>query len=171
MADFSGERHEAHLPAIRHAAQAHARFPGSHEDPCRQGHHQRPSRQGPRSPRGLSQASPALLEGLPAARRLRGPAAFDLVFLQGRKRSGRFFSLHWLRAEPGPGLLGLVVSKKLTRNGVRRNEVKRMVRETYRRSPQALLPVNLVVRLRSMYPADARDDARRELARLLQSLS
>ena len=77
--------------------------------------------------------------------------------------------MHWVEAVDQVGRLGLVVSKRLTRTGVARNEVKRLVRESYRCSPAMGLPLHVVVRLRTMYPDGERMTARLELKSMLES--
>lgn len=105
----------------------------------------------------------------PRQRRLAGAELFDRAFKLGRRRTGRYFSVHWVEAVDQVGRLGLVVSKRLTRTGVARNEVKRLVRESYRCSPAMGLPLHVVVRLRTMYPDGERMTARLELKSMLES--
>ena len=105
----------------------------------------------------------------PHQRRLAGAVLFDRAFKLGRRRSGRYFSVHWVGAVDHLGRLGLVVSKRLTKTGVARNEVKRLVRESYRCSPVMSRHLHVVVRLRAMYPAGERMTARLELMSLLEN--
>jgi ribonuclease P protein component len=52
--------------------------------------------------------------------------------------------------------LGLVVPKRICRSAARRNWIKRMVRESFRRAVPADIPLDCVVRLRrDLAPAQA----------------
>jgi len=106
----------------------------------------------------------------PRQRRLVGPSLFDRVFKIGRRKTGQYFSVHWVDAGDQKGRLGLVVAKRLTRTGVARNKVKRLVRESYRYSAAMGRALHVVVRLRAMYPEGARMAARLELRTLLEGV-
>lgn len=77
--------------------------------------------------------------------RLRKSREYDFVF-QGRKKDfGRYFGLYWRRRIEYPSdiragaRLGIVVSKKVG-NAVRRNRMKRMIKETFRINRQSIQP-------------------------------
>ena len=123
----------------------------------------------PDSPSERRPAADAADRRYPRQRRLAGEALFDRAFKLGRRRSGRYFSVHWVDAGDRLGRLGLVVSKRLTKTGVARNDVKRLVREGYRHSPAMVRPLHVVVRLRTMYAEGERMAARQELMSLLES--
>lgn len=106
----------------------------------------------------------------PRRRKLTGSALFDRAFKLGRRRTGKYFALHWVDAVDQVGRLGLIVPKRLTKTGVRRNEVKRLVRESFRHSSAMARPVHTVVRLLAMYPPGERMAARLELKTLLGRL-
>ncbi|MBK8016041.1 MAG: ribonuclease P protein component [Betaproteobacteria bacterium] len=102
--------------------------------------------------------------------RLCGASAFDRAFKIGRRKTGRHFAVHWIASNDLQGRLGLVVPKRLTRTGVARNFVKRMVREVYRQSDAIKSPLNVVVRLKTMFAPGDRQVVRQELERLLANL-
>lgn len=106
----------------------------------------------------------------PRQRRLVGPSLFDRAFKLGRRKTGQYFSVHWVDAGDQQGRLGLVVAKRLTKTGVARNEVKRLVRESYRYSAAMGRALHVVVRLRAMYPEGGRMAARLELKMLLEGV-
>jgi ribonuclease P protein component len=63
--------------------------------------------------------------GLPAWRRLRSTRDFSRVERQGVRTNGALVAV---TVRPGPGRVGLVVSKKVDKRAVARNRVKRRLR-------------------------------------------
>lgn len=59
-----------------------------------------------------------------------GSADFAALFKSPKRARSRHFSLFWRRADNAA--LGMVVSKKLAGNAIRRNLVKRHAREAFR---------------------------------------
>jgi ribonuclease P protein component len=82
-------------------------------------------------------ASPAPEEGagerhtFPQKARLKVRREFDAVFKEGKKGVGRALVIYALPNELGFNRLGLAVGKKAG-NSVRRNRIKRMIREAFR---------------------------------------
>lgn len=70
-----------------------------------------------------------LLRGLPSWRRLRATRDFARVERQGIRAHGSFVAV---TVRPGPGRLGLVVSKKVDNKAHERNLIKRRLREIFR---------------------------------------
>ena len=70
-----------------------------------------------------------LANGLPAWRRLRNSREFSRVERQGARASGDLVAV---TVRPGPGRLGLVVSKKVDNRAAIRNRIKRRLREVFR---------------------------------------
>lgn len=72
------------------------------------------------------------------ARRLLKNRDFQKVFSEGEKKVLPWFALHWLKLSgEQETLIGLSVGRK-TANAVRRNRIKRRLREIIRTYPQAL---------------------------------
>lgn len=70
-----------------------------------------------------------LSQGLPPWRRLRATRDFTRVERQGVRAAGAVVSV---TVRPGPGRLGLVVSKKVDNKAHERNLIKRRLREIFR---------------------------------------
>lgn len=88
-------------------------------------------------------------ESFPSSLRLHLRRDFTRAFDQGRK-TVHSDAILWVshRGDPGPSRLGIVVSRKLG-TAVKRNRLKRLVRETFRRSKGVLKPgMDMVVYLR-----------------------
>ena len=147
---FSEPNHEAHLPTEQ---------PPSQEDPrlsCAHGHQGRPtgaepsSRQGPQASRGLTADAPPPASSVPRGRfprdlRLTDKPQFDLVHREGLRVSDGLFTVIARPNGLGHARLGLAVGVRAAGNAVRRNRVKRVVRETFRATQQELPSVDLVV--------------------------
>ena len=67
----------------------------------------------------------------PRSARVRTRAEYSHVFDGGRRVSHPLLSLHW-RDDAKPPRLGLAVSRKVDRNAVGRNRIKRTLREQFR---------------------------------------
>lgn len=73
---------------------------------------------------------------------------------QGRRFATEYFLLYLLdRNDAGPARLGITVTRKVG-NAVRRNRIKRLVREWYRHTQPGLLGCDLVVIAKREIPAD-----------------
>ena len=83
--------------------------------------------------------------GFGADLRLRSKLQFDAIYAGGRRIDDRFFGL---RVKPN-GLtharIGLAVAVKTAGNGVRRNRLRRLVRESFRLAQHGLPAVDIVV--------------------------
>lgn len=101
--------------------------------------------------------------------RLVGKDEFEKVFRAGRKRVGRYFAIYSLREIEGVSRLGMVVPKRLVGTSVRRNEVKRLVRECFRMSLSANLNIAMIVRLQRGYAVGERKVAGCELGALMEA--
>ncbi|HSQ69575.1 MAG TPA: ribonuclease P protein component [Steroidobacteraceae bacterium] len=88
------------------------------------------------------------MRGLPRERRLTNRGEFDRVHRQGSRSSDEFFVVI---ARPN-GLeharLGMAVGVRAAGNSVRRNRIKRLIRESFRGHQSELPPLDLVVNAR-----------------------
>jgi len=92
--------------------------------------------------------NPRARERLSAAQRLRHAADFDEIRRVGRRAEAGPFTLRLRLRTEGPRRLGIIASRKAG-PAVRRNRAKRVLRELFRRNPEALPPscdVVIVVR-------------------------
>lgn len=110
-------------------------------------------------------------ERLLPAERLRRREEFRRCYSQGRRRHGALLTLHYVEG-PGPHPRFGVTTPRRVGTAVRRNKLRRQIRETLRRWPQRrnLGPLDVVVHVK---PAAATTYAqlREELLRLLTALS
>ena len=107
--------------------------------------------------------------GFGAGARLKDGREFSRVFEQGRKTVGSSLIL-WHRVDPGAQgpKLGLSVSSKVG-GAVRRNRLKRLLRETFRlRRSELAAGLELVAYPRPGCPWKGRADAERDLLALLR---
>ncbi|MBC8123551.1 MAG: ribonuclease P protein component [Gemmatimonadaceae bacterium] len=68
---------------------------------------------------------------LPVLHRLRASRDFEQVYRQGKRYGGSLLNVFVLGCEPGPTRIGITASRKVG-NAVRRNRLKRLVRESLR---------------------------------------
>ncbi len=77
--------------------------------------------------------------------RLHTTAEFDRVYRQGKRAGDSLFAVNALANELGFARLGMSVSTRSVGNSVRRNRVRRLIRELFRGHHPALPAVDLVV--------------------------
>lgn len=93
---------------------------------------------------------------------------FSSVFALGKQRSRVYLQV--LRSENnahGFARLGLVVSKKAAKRANRRNYMKRVIRDWFRRHKYVLPPNDFVVRVKVAFDCDTADVVRAELADMM----
>lgn len=69
---------------------------------------------------------------------------FDRVYQKGQKFVNKYFVVYVLKTDRQRSRLGVTVSKKVG-NSVKRNRVKRLIREVFRLSKKHLAPGNDIV--------------------------
>ena len=164
--------HEAHVSTQQSASQAYARVPRSHGDERWKACAQPPPRQGPPEAHSVTTRSLVLVSNaavrltLPPARRLRRKSEFDTVHSRGKRIGDRFFGIAAAPNDLNAPRLGMAVGLKATSNSVRRNRVRRLIRESFRLHQTELPALDLVVSAR----AAARDAGAAELRASLEAL-
>jgi ribonuclease P protein component len=116
---------------------------------------------------------PRALQGqqFPSCLRLRQAQDFRNALRSRRRWKGEWFNLSVSPNALGKSRLGIIVARKVVPHAVKRNWLKRTVREGFRRVARQLPPVDLVVQVTRL-PADraAHQLARAELQRLLATI-
>lgn len=109
--------------------------------------------------------------------RLHTPREFAEVLAARNTLRGASFDLHYRRAGPGVSArLGLIVPKRLVRQAVQRNRIKRLGREAFRQLRASIPPYDVVLRFaRPVREAGGQSIGRfavwrREIEGLLRSL-
>ncbi len=85
---------------------------------------------------------------LSRAQRLRAPSEFKHVYQSKQWGGSDYFTFNVLAHELGEGSasrLGVTVSKKVAKQAVARNRIKRQVKEFYRHHCESLLAADLVI--------------------------
>ena len=77
--------------------------------------------------------------------RLRSKLQFDAVYAGGRRVDDRFFALRVKANGLTHARVGLAVAVKTAGNAVKRNRLRRVIRESFRLAQHELPPVDIVV--------------------------
>ncbi len=169
----NGVRDEKDVPAQRHSTQAHAWLSRTH------GHEERAqgacsaSRQGARAPYALrwSARRRAGAVAFPRSVRLTEAAEFGRVFAGAERFADRFFTVLVLKND-GPGArLGMAVSRRVAPRSVCRSRLKRLVREHFRHTREALGAVDCVVLAKPPARTAPNATLHRSLERLWQRIA
>jgi ribonuclease P protein component len=99
-------------------------------------------------------------------RRLRRKREFDAAYAQGRRFGNSFFGVTAHVNSKGWPRLGLAVAVKTAGNGVERNRIRRVIRESFRLHQHEIPALDLVVSAR----ARARGAVNKELRAQLEPL-
>ena len=87
-------------------------------------------------------------EGLSRRHRFAGRGSYAAALRSPRKLRSQALLLHVAAGRPGVSRLGLVVPKRLARQSVDRNRLKRLARETFRRHAAKTAGLDLVLAMR-----------------------
>ena len=117
-----------------------------------------------RGVRGSASERPA---GFGPAHRLTRAADYQRIFRRRAGVHGRYFSMYVASPISAPARLGLAVSKKASRLAVRRNRVKRVIREAFRHTAQQL-NFDCIVVAKPAADKATNADLRRDLKQLWQ---
>jgi ribonuclease P protein component len=98
--------------------------------------------------------------------RLRSKLQFDAVYAGGRRIDDRFFALRIKANGLAHARVGLAVAVKTAGNAVKRNRLRRQVRESFRLAQQDLPAVDIVVAAKYPAAAASAGDLRDSLATL-----
>ncbi|MBV9344260.1 MAG: ribonuclease P protein component [Gammaproteobacteria bacterium] len=95
---------------------------------------------------------------LPARLRLRHKRDFDAAYAGGKRSADGFFAVTARANTAGVPRLGLAVAVRAAGNAVRRNRLRRLIRESFRLHQRALPPLDVVVSVRpKAHAASARE--------------
>lgn len=111
---------------------------------------------------------PSTLRKLTRSQRLQQAEDFRAVLQNKTTFNGNFLRLHIKLNHFGFARLGLIVAKRIERKAVRRNRIKRAVREAFRLHQQVLVGLDCVMQLRN--PVDLSNDYLRLRAETLTLL-
>lgn len=103
---------------------------------------------------------------LPAELRLRRKSQFEAAYASGRRLGDGYFSVTMSPNEVGRPRIGLAVAVKIAGNSVKRNRIRRLIRESFRLSQLEIPPVDLIVSARARAKDASSDELRASLAAL-----
>ncbi|SDX47168.1 ribonuclease P protein component [Nitrosomonas halophila] len=95
---------------------------------------------------------------LPKQQRLRKAIEFRAVLRSRTIFNGTFLRLYVKPTDSDYGRIGLIVAKRVERGAVKRNRVKRILREAFRRNQQAIAGLDCIFQLR--HPFSSTDSGR-----------
>jgi ribonuclease P protein component len=144
-----GGRREAHIPAKSDTSSADAWLPGAHEDRRGTQGHRAAARQGQAAAGALREEEvafpPFVFDSSRVPRSTLGRADFLRATRRGRRVVTDFFLLFVFdREDAGETRLGITVTRKVG-NAVRRNRIKRLVREWFRAQTAEIGSCDLIV--------------------------
>jgi ribonuclease P protein component len=103
---------------------------------------------------------------LPPQRRIRRKPQFDQIKAEGRRMGNGHFGLTVKPNDSGGPRIGLAVSLKVAGNGVERNRIRRVIRESFRLRQHELPALDLVVSARGRVRGADSHELRTSLADL-----
>ena len=99
--------------------------------------------------------------------RLRSAPEFERVYRQGIRAGDALFGISALKNDHGHARLGLSIGAKAVGNAVRRNRLRRVLREHFRQSQHELPAIDIVITARPGARAAANDVVAASIVRLL----
>jgi len=115
--------------------------------------------------------SPDISRSFRPAYRLRKTDEYSSVFAFRKVIKGRFFVLHYRPSETGiTARLGVVVAKKLARQAVQRNFIKRIARDLFRHVRATLPCHDLILRVHAPVALASRAELRADMQQVLRRL-
>ncbi|HVN46223.1 MAG TPA: ribonuclease P protein component [Steroidobacteraceae bacterium] len=108
---------------------------------------------------------------LPARLRLRHKRDFDAAYSRGRRMSDGFFSVTARANDAGAPRLGLAVAVRAAGGAVRRNRLRRIIRESFRLHQRMLPAVDVVVSARPAARSAPAESLRASLAVLWKKVA
>jgi len=103
--------------------------------------------------------------------RLRSKLQFDAIYASGRRIDDRFFGVRIAPNKLSHPRLGLAVAVKTAGNGVERNRLRRLVKESFRLAQLQLPAVDIVVAAKFPARAAPSSSLRASLATLWQRVA
>ena len=104
------------------------------------------------------------------AQRLRRPAEFRDVYSKGRRIGNEMFAANVLANSTGTARLGMAIAVRAAGNAVRRNRVRRLIRESFRLHRRSLPALDIIISARTAAWAAGAPQLREGLARLWQRI-
>lgn len=103
-------------------------------------------------------------------RRIRQRPDFQRTFRHGKRLYSPFYILYYRPNNLGRPRVGVISSKRNAKRAVQRNQIKRMVRETFRRCQPELKPVDMVLVAQKKANDATKDELRTCLEELFEQL-
>lgn len=88
------------------------------------------------------------------AHRLKKADEFSSVFIFRKVRYGQHFKIHYKPNELSHSRLGLIISKKVHKRANKRNYIKRVIRELFRREQLNWRSYDIIVRVNKCFTSD-----------------
>jgi len=160
--------HEAHLPAEQTQTQPHAWISRPDGEPRRPSYPQAATCEGPSAsddlniPDRVCQTS-SHLHRLDARLKLTRAVDFESVFRHGRRSTDELFTVLYHPSSLDRARLGMTTSAKRIRTAVRRNRIRRLIRESFRQAVGRLPGIDIVVVVREPAAKAANQDLFRSL--------
>ncbi len=105
------------------------------------------------------------------AQRLRRPGEFREVYAKGRRVGNEMFAANMLANGTGSARLGLSIAVRAAGGAVRRNRMRRLIRESFRLHRRTLPAVDVIVSARPPARGASAAEQRAALERLWERLA